>query len=66
MKEVEFQFTSQDKDRKKAIYSLGNLRLKGFVSQHATDGLYWFNTAEDMEKGKRDLLISATDVKVLL
>ena len=66
MKELEFQFTSQDKDRKKAIYVLAGMKLKGFVSEHGTEGLYWFNTVEGMAEEKRDLLVSATDVKVLI
>ena len=63
---VEFQFTSQDEGRKKAIYLLGKMRIKGFVSEHGTEGLYWFNTGEGMAEEKRDLLVSATDVKVLI
>lgn len=49
----------------KAIYLLGNLRLKGFVKE-AGDGLYWFNTKERKKEDKRDLLVSATDVKVVV
>lgn len=66
MNTVEFQFTSQDEGRKKAIYLLAGMKLKGFVSEHGTEGLYWFNTVERMADGYRDLLVSATDVKVLI
>ena len=62
----EFRFVSQDESKRKALYLLGNMRIKGFVSEHGTDGLYWFNTEEGLNENKRDLLVSATDVKVLM
>lgn len=61
-----FKFVLSDENRKKAIYLLGNMKLKGFVTEHATDGLYWFNTAEGLEEKKRDLLVSATELKVIV
>lgn len=61
---IEFRFVKQDGNRKKAIYLLGNMRLKGFVSEHITNGLYWFNTEDRMDKNERDLLVSAEDLKV--
>ena len=63
---MEFRFVKQDENRKKAIYLLGNMRLKGFVSEHITNGLYWFNTEDRMDENARDLLVSAEDVKVLI
>lgn len=51
--------------RKKAIYLLGNMRLKGYVID-AGDGLYWFNTLEREEQGKRDLLVPSSDLKILV
>lgn len=63
---MEFRFVKQDENRKKAIYLLGNMRLKGFVSEHITNGLYWFNTEDRMDKNERDLLVSAEDLKVLI
>lgn len=62
----DFRFVLSDENRRKALYLLGNMRLKGFVSDHGTDGLYWFNTVEGMEGNKRDLLVSATELKVLM
>lgn len=62
----DFRFVVKDKDKKRALYLLGNMRLKGFVSEHAIEGLYWFNTDDGLKDDKRDLLISATDVKVLI
>lgn len=62
----QFRFVEQDKNRRKALYLLGSMKLKGFVSEYGIDGLYWFNTDEGLKDDKRDLLISATDVKVLL
>ncbi|MED1125154.1 hypothetical protein [Bacillus atrophaeus] len=48
-----------------AYYHLGAMHLKGFVRE-AGDGLYWFNTEERENKNKQDLLVSATDVKVVV
>lgn len=62
----EFRFVVEDTSRKRSLYLLGNMRLKGFVSEHVTEGLYWFNTDEGLKDNKRDLLVSATDVKVLI
>lgn len=62
----EFRFVASDNNRRKALYLLGNMRLKGFTSEHATDGLYWFNTSEGIEEDKRDLLVSATELKILI
>jgi hypothetical protein len=55
-----------DVEKKKALYLLGNMRLKGYVSEHSTNGLYWFNTEDGLKEDKRDLLVSATDVKVII
>lgn len=60
------RFVVSDENKRKAIYFLCNMRLKGFVSENGTDGLYWFNTIEGLEENKRDLLVSATDVIVLV
>lgn len=49
----------------KALYLLGNMRLKGFVKE-AGDGLFWFNTEERVKENKRDLLVSATDLKIVV
>ena len=62
----DFRFVLNDENRRKAIYLLGNMKLKGFVSEHGTDGLYWFNTIEGLDEKKRDLLVSSADVKVLM
>ncbi|WP_144509910.1 hypothetical protein [Bacillus sp. FJAT-22090] len=62
----DFRFVLSDQNKRKALYLLGNMRLKGFVSEHGTEGLYWFNTIEGLEEKKRDLLVSSTDVKVLV
>ncbi len=52
-------------DRKKAVYLLGNMRLKGYVTD-AGDGLYWFNTTEREERGKEELLVPASHLKILV
>ena len=52
-----------------AIYKLLNLKVKGFVDVYdATDidGLYNFNTKEGIENGKRDLLVSADDLIIIM
>lgn len=57
------------KNTKKAIYLLGNLRLKGFVddaSEETKEGLYWFNTTEREAEGRPKLLVDAKDLKILL
>lgn len=63
---MDFQTVIDDKDRKKAIYSLANMRIHGFASEHPTDGLVWFNTEERMNQNRFDLLLSATDVLILV
>lgn len=63
---MDFKYVNDDTNKKKSLYLLGNMRIKGFVSEHGTEGLYWFNTEEGLKENKRDLLISATDVKVLV
>lgn len=62
----EFRYVAEDANRRKAIYRLVNYRLKGFVTEHGTEGLYWFNTPERMGEGLRDLLISADEVIILV
>lgn len=52
-------------DKKKAIYLLGNMRLKGYAIE-AGDGLHWFNTLEREKQGKKELLVSSSDLKVLI
>lgn len=51
----------------KAYYKLGNMLLKGYVKDYVSseDDLYNFNTPERDEKGQRDLLVSATEVKLI-
>lgn len=62
----DFRFVKADTNRKVGWYALGNMHIKGFVTEHGTDGLYWFNTQEGIDNDKRDLLVSATDIKVVL
>lgn len=52
----------------KAYYKLGNMLLKGYVKDYIPEiksDLYWFNTPERDEKEQRDLLVSATEVKLV-
>ena len=60
------KYVKHDEQRKRAIYLLGTIRLKGFVTEHGTAGLYWFNTEERMNDDLRDLLVGADEVKVLV
>ncbi|MCY8285222.1 MULTISPECIES: hypothetical protein [Bacillus subtilis group] len=62
----DFRHVINDENKKKALYLLCNMRIKGFVVEHGVKGLFWFNTKERMKENKRDLLVSATDVKILL
>lgn len=43
----DYRFVLHDENRKKGLYLLGSMRIKGFVTEHATEGLYWFNTPEE-------------------
>lgn len=52
-------------EKRRAYYRLGIMNLKGFITE-AGDGLYWFNTEERTKENKRDLLVSATDIKVVV
>lgn len=63
---VEFKFVKHDEDRMKAVYVVGKMKIKGFISEHGTDGLYWFNTEEGIKNNNRDILVSAQSVKILI
>lgn len=62
----EFKELCVDEDKMRAYYSVGNLNLKGYASGHLGDGLYRFNTQERMDQGKPDLLVSASDIKIVI
>ena len=53
-----------------AVYSLGNMRLKGFVDVlddvGYEDQLFEFNTPERIKEGKRSLLVSSKDIKIVV
>ena len=56
-------------NKKKAIYSLGNQMLRGFVedaSGETKEGLFWFNTPERERDGRIKLLVGSKDLKILL
>lgn len=50
----------------KAIYKLGNMKLKGHIDCYCDDGTFSFITEEDEIKGNRPILVSAQDVIVVL
>lgn len=56
--------------KKPALYKLGNLLLKGFIEVSEWEGyedqLYEFNTPERIKEGRRSLLVSSKDLKILV
>lgn len=49
----------------RAICKLGAMKITGFVTE-AGGGRYNFNTEERVKAGRMDLVVSATDVKILI
>lgn len=52
--------------RIKAVYKLGNMVLKGYVTGYSIDNCCWFNTEEREKEGCRDLLVAPNDVLLII